>query len=110
MFVAISSYLDSVTMVGHDSKGSVESDWAKLGLELEAKSKGSSVVDYGCWATPDDGWAALEAELAAPSTQSSAPAPASINAAPPANARAQRRWTATWCPVTSSSFVFAHER
>ena len=66
-------------MPGHDSKGSVEQDWAALGAELDAKAKGvqQPVLDE-CWATPEDGWAALGAQLAAaerPSCAISAPTP-----------------------------------
>lgn len=51
-------------MPGHDSKGSVEQDWAALGAELEAKST-SKGIPNDCWSTPEDGWAALGASLEA---------------------------------------------
>lgn len=47
-------------MVGHDSKGSVEQEWAALGAELASDARG---VPDACWATPEDGWAALAAEM-----------------------------------------------
>ena len=65
-----------LAMPGHDSKGSVEQSWAALGVELDAKEKGekNSLPD-DCWATPEDGWAALAAEMASCEPTTTAPLP-----------------------------------
>ena len=69
-------------MVGHDSKGSVEQSWAALGVEIEAKSASTKVPDR-CWPTPEDGWAALAAEMDSAAKAKPLPSPPQATSAIP---------------------------